>query len=451
MIENFINTLKTLPYKIIILLIVGWAAMVGLNYFLNENHIFTGSRITFPISVVYFSKFTIQGILFSLVFLVVGLFVLKQYKSLNYTQLFIAYFLIILLGNLTQGSIHQTFLRSFIDTDFQYFHDVIKIENGYDFISNYNNIQDTLTMHAKTHPPFTVWVQYILYILFNKSVLGLSIAMSIIGICSFFPLLKIIQFFKIETDKSNLLILIFAFIPAVNIYSIVSIDAIFLLFSLVFLYGLLIIAKAKKINTQGIIISFIGFSLANSISFSGTFFACLAAILAVYQFIVEKNKYTFINLSIVAVLFILFFLLIKITLGYNHLEAFFNASKLENPNGFRGFHQPLVYLFTRIEDVSEILLFLSFGFYAYLFTPKVFDFKKNEINFYLPIIAFSSLILMFLTGAYGTGETARACLYIYPYFLLLLVNVKNTQILKNIAYIAFLQTFAMQLLGDYFW
>lgn len=451
MIENFINTLKTLPYKIIILLIVGWAAMVGLNYFLNENHIFTGSRITFPISVVYFSKFTIQGILFSLVFLVVGLFVLKKYKSLNYTQLFIAYFLIILLGNLTQGSIHQTFLRSFIDTDFQYFHDVIKIENGYDFISNYNNIQDTLTMHAKTHPPFTVWVQYILYILFNKSVLGLSIAMSIIGICSFFPLLKIIQFFKIETDKSNLLILIFAFIPAVNIYSIVSIDAIFLLFSLVFLYGLLIIAKAKKINTQGIIISFIGFSLANSISFSGTFFACLAAILAVYQFIVEKNKYTFINLSIVAVLFILFFLLIKITLGYNHLEAFFNASKLENPNGFRGFHQPLVYLFTRIEDVSEILLFLSFGFYAYLFTPKVFDFKKNEINFYLPIIAFNSLILMFLTGAYGTGETARACLYIYPYFLLLLVNVKNTQILKNIAYIAFLQTFAMQLLGDYFW
>lgn len=90
-------------------------------------------------------------------------------------------------------------------------------------------------------------------------------------------------------------------------------------------------------------------------------------------------------------------------------------------------------------------------FFAYLFTPKVFNFKKGDINFYLPIIAFSSLIIMFLTGAYGTGETARACLYIYPYFLLLLINIKNKYILLNIAYIALTQTFIMQMIGDYFW
>ena len=58
---------------------------------------------------------------------------------------------------------------------------------------------------------------------------------------------------------------------------------------------------------------------------------------------------------------------------------------------------------------------------------------------------------MFLTGAYGTGETARACLYIYPFFLLLLIRITTIQTLLNIAYIALFQTFFMQMLGDYFW
>lgn len=451
MLENFKSVLKTSPFKIIGLLIIGWIVMVGLNYFLNENHFFTGSRITFPISVVYFSTITFQGVLFSIFFLLTGLFALKNYYHLNLIKLFIAYILLIIFGNLAQGSIHQTFLRSFLDTDFQYFHDVVKIKNGYTFISSYNEIQDTLTMHAKTHPPFAVWIQYIIYKIFNESVLGLAIGMSILSLCSFFPLVKIIDFFKIENSKRNILLLIFALIPAVNIYSIVSIDAVFLFFSLIFLYGMLIISRSNSINIKGILLAFIGFSLANSISFSGTFFACVAAILSIYQLIIEKNKYTIINFIIVGILFLFYILLLQLILDYNHIEAFFNASKLENPNGFRGFHQPIVYLFTRLENISEILLFLSFGFFAYLFTPKVFNLKKNEINFYLPIIAFLSLMLMFLTGAYGTGETARACLYLYPYILLLLINVKEVNVLKNIAYIALLQTFVMQLIGDYFW
>ncbi len=217
MLENFKSVLKTSPFKIIGLLIIGWIVMVGLNYFLNENHFFTGSRITFPISVVYFSTITFQGVLFSIFFLLTGLFALKNYHHLSILKLFIAYILLIIFGNLAQGSIHQTFLRSFLDTDFQYFHDVVKIKNGYTFISSYNEIQDTLTMHAKTHPPFAVWIQYIIYKIFNESVLGLAIGMSILSLCSFFPLVKIIDFFKIENSKRNILLLIFALIPAVNI------------------------------------------------------------------------------------------------------------------------------------------------------------------------------------------------------------------------------------------
>lgn len=451
MLNQLKNVIKTTPFKVIILLIIGWIFMILLNYYLSNHHFFTGSRITFPISVVYFSKFTLQGILFSFIFLFTGILLLNNYKKLNYWSLFSSYIIIILLGNLSQGSLHYTFLRSFIDTDFQYFHDVIQIKNGYDFIAHYNTIQDTLTMHAKTHPPFAVWIQYILYTFFNKSVLGLSIGLSVLGLMSFIPLYKILTYFNLEKSRKNLLIIIFALIPAVNIYSIVSIDAVFLFFSLIFLYGTLLISKSTKINWFGILVTVIGFTLANSITFSGTFLACIAAILSIFDLIKHKNYYPLYNFIIVGILFLIILFISNILLDYNHIEAFLNASKLENPNGFRGFEQPLVYIFTRIENISEILLFLSFGFFAYLFIPKNLNLQKQDISFYLPIIAFGSLLLMFLTGAYGTGETARACLYIYPFFLLLLIRIATVQTLLNIAYIALFQTFFMQMVGDYFW
>ena len=201
MIENFKNFLKTAPLKTILLLILGWFLMVLLNYYLNEHHFFTGTRITFPISVVYFSIFSLQGIFFSFIFLAFGLYNLYHFEKLNSKMLFLVYSFAIIFGNLAQGSLHQTFLRSFIDTDFQYYHDVIKISNGFDFISSYNDIQESLTMHAKTHPPFAVWIQYVLYKITNQSVLGLAIGMSIIGLFAYFPLIKILDFFNSNSNN----------------------------------------------------------------------------------------------------------------------------------------------------------------------------------------------------------------------------------------------------------
>lgn len=452
MIENLKIIFKTSPLKTISLLILGWIIMIGLNYYLNEHHFFTGTRITFPMSVVYISEFTIFGFLFAFSFLLLGLYTLKNIEKINTNILLIVSITLIILGNFSQGSIHQIFLRSFIDTDFQYYHDAIKITNGYNFISTYLENQDQLTMHAKTHPPFTVWIHYLFLKLTNHSPLGLALFMSLVGLLPILVFNKILDIFpNLEKFNKNILLLIFVLIPAINIYSIVSIDAQFLLYTLLFIYGLLIIDRSEKLNIKGILITFLGFTLANLISFSGTFLAALAFFYCIYQIIKNKKLYPFLNFSLVGMLFIFILVILYFTLNYNHLEAFLQASKSENPNGFRGFDQPLVYIFTRLENISEILLFLSFGFFAYLFKPKVFNFNKTQIQFTLPIIAFSTLMLMFITGAYGTGETARACLYIYPFFLLLLINIKNSQILINIAYIALVQTFFMQLVGDYFW
>lgn len=451
MINKLKNVFNTAPLKIILLLIIGWIIMVLLNYYITENIAYTGSRITFPISVVYISPFYLEGVFFSFVFLLFGLYVLRKCENFTTPILITCYIALIVLGNFSQGSIHNIFLRSFIDTDFQYYHDAIKINSGYDFIYNFNKNQESLLMHSKTHPPFTVWLHYILLKISNNSPLGLSILMSAIGLFAIIPLIKIFNLLNVAKSQKNLLLIIFAIIPAVNIYSIVSIDAVLLTFSLIFLYGLLLINQSTTITIKGIIITLIGFTLSNFVSFGGTFLAAFAFIFSVYNIINKKEYKTFLNFAIVGILFLLILLILYFTINYNHIEAFINASKFENPRGFRGFNEPFIYFFTRIECVSEILLFLSFGFFAYLFKSKVFNLKKADINFIVPMCAFISLALMFLMGAYGTGETARACLFIYPFFLLLLINVNDKQVLYNIAYIALFQTFGMQLIGEYFY
>jgi hypothetical protein len=60
------------------------------------------------------------------------------------------------------------------------------------------------------------------------------------------------------------------------------------------------------------------------------------------------------------------------------------------------------------------------------------------------------LFLLFVSGAFKTGETARSCLFIYPYLFMGLINLKKENI-QELIYLAGMQTAIMQLFGGYFW
>lgn len=443
--------LNKTPFKTISLLLLCWLVMVLVNYYINTHIFYIGTRITFPMSVVYFSPLYLKGIFFAVCFLVFSSIVTYYHSTISKKNIILAYFIMIILGNLAQGSMHQSFLRSIVDTDFQYYHDAILIDNGKVFLSQFNEIQQDLKMHSKTHPPFTVWIHYFFLKLTNNSPIGLAYGLSVLGLISVFPLLKILKLFNFSDAKRNLFVILFAAIPSINIYSIVSIDAIYLTFSLYFLYGLLYSIKTQKISFISIFYMFLGFTFSNMISFGGTFLVCVSVIASIYQWRKKKEIATLTNSIIVGLLFGIMMILFYTLLNYNHIEGFFTASRLENPRGFRGFDEPRIYFFTRIENISEIILFLSLGFFAFLLQPSKLYLKKTDVNYYLPLIALFSLVLMFVAGAYCTGETARACIFIYPYLLLFLFNVRDYNILKTITYLAIFQTFGMQMLGDYLW
>ena len=144
-------------------------------------------------------------------------------------------------------------------------------------------------------------------------------------------------------------------------------------------------------------------------------------------------------------------------LGYDHARAFFDGSRFESRL------DPTIkdvvkikgnYFWTRIENIAEIAIFLPFGVLVLLFHSeylklRIFDLHDNITAIFLAGII--SLFLFMLTGAYRTGgETARACLYIYPFFMIILRKVEEP-VLCLLIIIAGLQTILMQTGGSFEW
>jgi hypothetical protein len=69
-------------------------------------------------------------------------------------------------------------------------------------------------------------------------------------------------------------------------------------------------------------------------------------------------------------------------------------------------------------------------------------------------VAVGTQVLLFLAGAYHTGETARACMFLYPFLLLptlpLLAGAKETERTLVLA-LVLAQTVGMQVAGNFFW
>ncbi|WP_034671614.1 hypothetical protein [Epilithonimonas caeni] len=440
--------LKSFPWLVFFVAIFIWVAIAGANFYYQNNGGYTGTGILFPISVIYPNQFLWSGFVFAFLFLVSGIFAFKYAEKLNVYLLFFIAIVLVLLGNLSQGDFDIAFLRPFYFKGRQYYADAINITDGQIWLRDFSKNLEQFQMHTKTHPPFVTLLHF--WILNISNIETLAIVFFAIGCLSFPLFYQVLVCLGFEGTRRKWMLLLFAVIPSVNIYLLVSIDALVLTSTLIFLLGFARIFHQKKIDAISFLLISSGLILTNLLTFSGLFLFAFLGCISFYFLL--KGKWNFVWLSLMGtVVFILAFAIIYVTTGYDQLETFLLASQSENPDGFRLFHQPFVYVMTRLEDIGEIFLFLSFGFLAVLFSKRqgieVFENRNINILFFSAITAISA---MFLTGAYGTGETARACLFLVPYFLILLKDIGSDQF-KILFYLCIFQTFGMQMIGNFYW
>ncbi len=324
----------------------------------------------------------------------------------------------------------------------EYFHDAAKVSGPVDFLSRYNEIQPTLHRHSHTHPPGAVLTFYFLEKLFrDPGIISLVVMLIAAPVTGFF-------FFKLlRTELADETARFFAFLilllPVVQIYYLASLDALItaLLTGTIYFFcfgsGRKAIAGAAAMLSASFLMTF------------GSLF--ILPVMAGYDLVVRRSvRKTLIVLGAVAAVHLLLYL----ATGYNVLGSFRTASIYENPKGFMLFVDPVNYLFTRVEDIAEIIFFLG-PFILILMWRGLKGFGLRPLDV-LTALGFLSLLAMFAAGAWRTGETARACAFIYPYLLFPVARYfEGSDCGKaerfQLAAVVFIQSAGMQVFGTYFW
>lgn len=427
-----------------------WILLELGNIALKFGGIYFGMPV-FPIHVFTGPEFHFRGIPYIVVFLAMLYLVLKNCRRLKPGHLWLIGLVLIIFSNLGQGNVDLAFLRPFYYRGLHYYSDALAIKDASEWLKNFNNIQQDLQLHARTHPPFAVLLHYYIIKSTGGSIYFLSGIFVLISSLSGVFVYRTFRLLGVDYERAKLLFILFTVIPAVNIYSGVSLDGIVLTGASIFLMGMVTI-QGNSNRMWGYFWMFIGLTMVNLLTFGGVFLIAVLGVMTFYDTL--KGKLESVLVGLVPLMgFVIVLVLLFSVFNYNHIAAFSKASHLENPYGFILLASPVKYLYFRIACIAEILLFLSLGFAALLFTIKrhgieILDLNnvENRIFFFAAAI----LLSMFLTGAYRVGETARAAIYIYPFIIVILRRLR-VEVVNDLIVLAGIQTSAMQICGYYFW
>jgi hypothetical protein len=355
---------------------------------------------------------------------------------------------IVLSGNLLQGGMHKAFVAPFIESGIQYYHDAITILDSREWLRNFNTAQAGLLMHTRTHPPFGTLLQHNVLRAGGGSVGVLSSTFVILALLTIPLLYAVCRQIGMARQRASVIAGLLAVTPAFNIYSAVCLDGVIAMTSSVALLGITQLRSGRR--SPGVLFLVLGFLLTNMLTFAGLYLVPVMFGIVLYDARAgDWLRWRRPILWLLAVAVLAYAL--GLACGYDHLAALRTASRIENPDGFTLRAHPLQYFMTRLEDLGEIVVFLLVPLAAILSQRGTAEnTPARRSAFVLAVAGSTAVVLMFVTGAYRTGQTARGCLFLVPYVLLLLHATEERSLRLLIGATA-VQTAGMQLFGRWFW
>ena len=435
--------------------VFGIAALYGLSVALRSEGLFSGSKY-FPFNVFGPRAQSAALLLSGVAVWLAGMGVLRLLSRRRFPApvLCATAFALILASNFLQG----VGPRRALDHGFaypvsgvsrtgaqgiQYYHDAREtVTTPPAFLRGFISIQPQLHDHGRTHPPGAVLFFWALTEATGDrpALTGVLIA-ALSTVLLFTGMVALTRSVLPATDTVYAALLL-CVLPAAQIYLCATLDGI--------IAGLLLWTIALTCRKQTAYAA-----LCAGAAFFLTFGAAwVVPVVAV----VELRRKTGKRLALFAGLLIGAFVLLYALTGFNYIGALRTASRLENTHGFRLLHDPIGYAMTRLEDIAEILVFAGPLVVAALWKGATRLRRAAPDAFWLSASACATLLGLFLTGAYRTGETARACLFLYPFLLLPALatvggkgNGEPGHAQKTLLYWAWTQTVFMQIVADYFW
>jgi len=397
-----------------------------------------------PISLFSFRMATGKRFLLAVAVLLLFHFVVRHLVGTRFklSQVIPLGIVLVLCTSLFQGW-NRAFVTPIVGTRYElpYYLDAVKITDAVSFFRDFGRIQPNLLCHSATHPPGAVLAMYVL-----ANVVGEPAYMSIvIGVLSVY----ISAFFlygvlstAFDDRLSGYVSLLFLLIPSIQIYYVATLDALIAASLLGVLYYS-VHPRAPVAIAGSVVFLF----LTSFLTFG---FVFAVPIIFGVELVTRRTVWR----SALAILgLVVIWALLGGVLGYDYIGSFATASVLENPGGFRLLSEPVNYVFTRIEGICEILLFFG-PFLSVLMIRGIRALRAKPVLFAMTCLAVSTLLAMLAAGAFKTAETARVCLFIYPYLVFPIasyladigVSPREETILLHLV---FVQTWLMQLFGTY--
>ncbi len=328
----------------------------------------------------------------------------------------------------------------------QYYHDSVDVTSAGEFMRGFEASQAELGCHSQTHPPGAVLFFYgLINVVGHSAGVSIAIAAMAVGLSGIFFYRLLLYDFDHKT--SAYVTLLFLLIPSVAVYYCATLDAII---AACFLGTLVALRHPHPL--PGIIGMTVGLCCASFLTFGACF---LIPVIVGFELLTRRTAY---RAALVLLGTGMFYAMIYGLFGLNYLTSFQTASALENPAGFLLFAEPASYFITRLENVCDIAIF--FGPFLLLLCAfglrMLWQRREHDELFVLSGLGILTLAAMFLTGAFRTGETARACLFIYPLLMLPVAAYLVQQRFlawqkRRLLLVVFGQTLAMQTLGGFFW
>lgn len=330
------------------------------------------------------------------------------------------------------------------DESLQYYDDALKVRDLREFVASYTARQPGYSTHTKTHPPGPVLLMAVCAragLGPEAIAIGLGLGSLLLIACCLVVGLHALGLAESATAWWTMLVLA---LPAVQIYTIYSIDA-----TIAALAGLLVLSSLLRHGGSRVALAAASLAALLSFSFGSLVFLPLVVVLW------RLRGRSWGEILAIGALVAAFVATARLALGYDYRASMMVASRLENPQGFRLLADPVSYLATRLENVAEPLLFGG-PVLALLLLAWWRSTDRTTTESRVLILLLTLLGLAFLAGAYRTGETARACLFVVPFVAPALARTACSAIATAPArsaalVIVGLQTIAMQSLARFYW
>ena len=332
-----------------------------------------------------------------------------------------------------------------------YYAAAVTVQDPVHFLETFEARQLTLPLHARTHPPGAVLTFYVFEVLLPSS-LAVSLVVGVLSLALSALLLDRLLRTYYPRDVARYTTYLFVLLPAVQIYYLTTLDA---------LVTVALLGATYCFTRESLTTATLGTFVCVFVASTQTFvFVFIVPVLVGIALLRREKR---VPLGLVLVALVGAYLLLAVVFGFDYFNSFQIASNQQNPEGFLLFAEPLRYVYTRIEDVAELLLFFT-PYLAILAVrgtrvlwPSVRGLSTRERE---PLVIFGfsvlSMLGLFAGGVYHTGETARGALFLYPFLLIpvaALLRATNPSVRQRVLLAAavFGQALLMQLVGDYWW